>query len=322
MARRHLASLCVLSAALLSAVSSCGGAAHEERRRVGVTGLAGTGPTESPAPGGPSLATWLWESAPILDEKERETFFAFAKEEKVGEAFVHAAARFEDAESFGRLVAFVEQAEKRRIAVTLTAGEAGWALAEQHERALQKLSFVTRVRDALKAKGVNWKARVQFDIEPYTLPLWQSERAALVDSYVRLLSELRASASSSDIELWLVVPFWFDHHPSPDADTTLLDAVVAKSDGIVVMAYRNEGSAIADLVGEELRAATAQNRRLVVAVETTCVKPDRITFCGMERAALRESLRFVDAQLSKSAAYRGLAVHDYEAFRELGRGGQ
>ena len=79
--------------------------------------------------------------------------------------------------------------------------------------------------------------------------------------------------------------FWF---PTYEADGKTLDRVaIEESDGVVVMAYRNNSKDVQALAAPILAHAAELKKRVTVAIETECVEPNYVTFAVSPRVSSR-----------------------------------
>ncbi len=109
--------------------------------------------------------------------------------------------------------------------------------------------------------------------------------------------------------------FWF---PTYEADGKTLDRVaIEESDGVVVMAYRNNSKDVQALAAPILAHAAELKKRVTVAIETECVEPNYVTFCGQSASELAQAMGAIESGLRGSPAYAGLAVHSSASWKRL-----
>ena len=85
------------------------------------------------------------------------------------------------------------------------------------------------------------------------------------------------------------------------------------------MAYRNREGDVQSLAAPLLARAAKRGRPVVVAVETMCIDPPRVSFCGQTPAELASALDHLSLSLRSSPAFAGLAVHNYASWAQLER---
>jgi hypothetical protein len=265
--------------------------------------------------GADGRATWVWDEATVLGAAARDDLLAFARAEGIGVLFVQEAAGYEQGAGFEALAALVEGASRQGASVTLVGGDPSWALAAHHDDALRFVARAQRIEARLAARGLPRSGRVLFDVEPYLLPEWRTAAEASRAAYAELLRQVADAGRAAGLGVWHTIPFWF---PTIDAGGRSLDEVVLEqSSGIVVMAYRNRPNDVEALAGPILARAARQGRPVIVAVETMCIDPPHVTFCGQTAAAFRAALEQIALGLRGSTAFAGLAVHKYASWAAL-----
>ena len=194
-------------------------------------------------------------------------------------------------------------------AIVLVAGDPAWAQPTHQAEALAAVQRAARLDARLAARGLARTGRILFDIEPYLLPSWRAAPDWTAAEYDRLLAALRRASHEAGLQVWHTIPFWY--RTITVAGQSLEDRVLAASDGVVVMAYRNRAADVQALAAPVLERGARQGRQVLVAVETTCVDPPQVSFCGRLGGELAQALDRVAAELRHSPAFAGLAVHSY-----------
>jgi len=198
-----------------------------------------------------------------------------------------------------RLRELKRRCDEAGITLDALGGEPAWAI--DHAAALDW-------RDAVDRLGLFHGKHL--DVEPYLLPAWTTDRAAIVRSFLELLDRMGGSGP-----LEVDIPFWYGD---------LAGDVLARVDAVTVMSYRDTASAIIEVGSDTLGRATKPVR---LAAETRPT-PDcaRCSFHGTSQrhlaAVLAETERAVRAAQAPRAArrfpaYAGIAIHDYAAWSAL-----
>ena len=286
----------------------------------GALGLACAGhaavrTTEAPskraaAPGG--RATWVWDEATVQDVAARRRLLDFARQRGIDTLFVHAGPNYDAAQGFAALAALVEGAAKQGASIVLVGGDPAWSLAEHRGEAAEFVARAGRLEARLAAGGLPRAGRVLLDVEPYLRPEWRAAREQAVASYVELLRAARAAGRSASLEVWQTIPFWF-----PEvlvAGQPLTAIVLDESAGVVVMAYRNRADDVRALAAPILEEGARRGRPVIVAVETMCIDPPRVTFCGQTGRQLGTALDGLERAFRSAPAFAGLAVHKYASW--------
>lgn len=267
-----------------------------EVKRLIVAAMAvGALATALPASASAPRALWVWEgpTPAAIDAAEADGFDTL---------FVHTPPGFE-ASSY---IDFVGRAHDSGIAVYAMAGDPAWAT----ERNAWK-NWVEEVEESGLFDGA------VADVEPYLLPQWSdASQRRLIASYLRELD--RANGSAGSLDLIVTVPFWWDLPEFDRKGESLVERVLARSDGLVVMAYRDHAlgaDGIVEHAATEVSAAAAAGKTAWVGIETADVGLDKVTFYEEGRAVLAAELTTVDAQFG--GGYSGVAVHHFGSWVTL-----
>jgi hypothetical protein len=161
---------------------------------------------------------------------------------------------------------------------------------------------------------------IHVDIEPYTTPAWQTQRAKVVKKYLATYDSLAAAAGQTPIEA--DIPFWFDEIPANGS--TLDREVMRRTDGVAVMAYRNLASGpdgTIALAAKEVTAGAALGVPVRIGQETNPLGTDpsetKQTFAGQTRTQMEVQLAAVTSAFHGSPGFAGLAIHDSRGYAAL-----
>jgi hypothetical protein len=197
----------------------------------------------------------------------------------------------------------------------LVGGDPAWSLPDRRNDAIAFVGRAGELEARLAAAGLPRAGRVLLDVEPYLLPGWRTAREQTTASYLELLRAVRAAGRAASLEVWQTIPFWFPELQS--AGQPLTGLVLDESAGVVVMAYRNRAEDVRALAGPILDEGARRGRPVIVAVETTCVDPPRVTFCGQTGRELRAALDVLARAFRPAPAFAGIAVHKYDSWATL-----
>lgn len=240
-------------------------------------------------------AVWIWDEPASVD-------VAAVAAEGFSAIYLWAPPGFSADPSFAE---FVDEADGHGMTVLAVGGDPAWAADPSAWR-----SWAREVdKSDLFAGAV-------LDVEPYLHPDWTGDRASLSRTYLQGMSR---AARELDSPMWVAVPFWFDEVGYRNG--TLLDQVLRRADGIVVLAYRDHAlgvDGILELSSEEIAEAQNRNTDVVIGVETGPVSPEKVTFHEEGRQALEAELAIVRAELAGSPSFAGVAVHHWAALQTLG----
>ncbi|GGS86512.1 hypothetical protein GCM10010156_51310 [Planobispora rosea] len=279
----------------------------------GVTAvLAPLGGCAAPAP---VRAMWLWHPA------DPAAVVEWATAQQVSEIFAYVPEELTAAER-ARLATLKKNADAAGIKLAALGGAPEWAL--DHAAALSWLRT---------AMGTGLFHAAHVDVEPYHLPAWRTDRAGTVASFTALLTGLR-DADPRPLEA--DVPFWYHTVPAAPSGAdpansagspttggsgTLADEVLARTDAVTVMSYRDTATgpgSIMEISADMLRRGERAGRPVRLGAETLRL-PDcpHCTFHGKGRAAMDAALAEVDAAAAGYPSFAGIAVHDYTAWTAL-----
>jgi len=238
-------------------------------------------------------ALWVWDG-PVdqaIDVAESDGFDVL---------FVYAPPGFDPAPYRD----FVNRAASLGIEVYAMGGDPSWAT---DKRVWQ--DWVAEVEAAAIFDGA------VADVEPYLLPEWSEpgSQQKLINKYLHRLNDARRQAVS--IDLIAAVPFWWDLAEFDRRGESLVERVVDRSDGLVVMAYRDHAAGadgIIEHASAEVATASAAGKIAWIGVETGDAGLDKVTFAEEGRSYLAGELALVDAEFAGELA--GVAVHHYGAW--------
>jgi hypothetical protein len=251
-------------------------------------------PETSVAPPG-TRAMWLWEREPP------EAVVDWARSNDVTTIFAYYDPRA-DVTDLTRLRALCDGAG---ITLDALGGEPAWTT--DHEAALGW---------ARAAAATGLFRGLHVDVEPYLLPSWDGQRAALVPRLLQLLEDLALVGPPVELD----VPFWL---PTVQVGgENLADAVLARVDGVTVMSYRNTatgGNSMLGVAEDLLRRAGKAAKPARLGAETQALGDCAYcTFHGGTGSAMRATLSAVDRAAQRYAAFEGIAVHQYDTWMALG----
>lgn len=278
-------------AGLVSAILMTAAAALPGASSAGSAGL-----TAAPAN---TRAMWLWDTQPATQ------VITWATRQNVSEIFVHVPSSVLTDGGLAGLQELKERAVARRIKLRALGGEPGWV--DNHAAALawQRTVVSTGLFDG-----------IHLDVEPYLVSGWITDPPATQAAYLRLLDRMRAA---STLQLEADVPFWFGEYTV--GRKNLADEVLRRVNAVTVMSYRDTATGPNSMLAvsqDWLARGMASGKRVRLAAETGPL-PDCLhcTFQEEGADALTKELAKVDTATRRAAAFGGIAVHHYGAWRTL-----
>lgn len=259
------------------------------------------GPTSAATPG---RAMWVWT------EPDPQALVDFAEAHGVDTLFVAVDRDVATSGDLPRLRRLAGLAAGAGIRLQALGGDPAWTTDHTSALAWQRAAVSTGLFSG-----------VHVDVEPYALSGWSrpKTRARLVSSYLHLLDTLHQDLAGTGLGLEADVPFWCGTIAS--GRSTLADRLLRRVDGVSVMSYRDRATgadSITDIGADMLARAALAGVPARLGAETNPL-PDcaGCTFFEEGAAALDTALAQVDATESGAPAYAGMAVEDYDGWRDL-----
>lgn len=200
-------------------------------------------------------ATWVWKAADW--QGDGAALVAWAQRERLGELFIAVPQDERGITAAAALSSFVAKAHAAGITVWSVDGDPHMVLVQEQRNAVRHAAayaaYNARVPAAARLDGV------QFDVEPYLLPGYDSESAEWDSRYLKLAQALRKALGKLRLEL--VVPYWW----APKQP--LLDGLAKTADGLVVMNYRTDPGEIYRFAVPWLDWAARHGKRTRIALE-------------------------------------------------------
>jgi hypothetical protein len=249
-------------------------------------------------------ATWLWNPWMIVNDEEGTLDFLESKE--LNKVYLQVD-RDIPASIYQN---FIEKSSAKGMEIYALDGAPGWAAPKGYINQDQLMAWLgSYQKEALPQQKFSG---VHLDVEPYLYSGWNSKRAATVKSYQALLLRAKNSAENLNLPLEADMPFWFDEisYNNIYGKGLLAEWVIAGTDGVTIMAYRDSADLITDFVSREIEWAGRYSKRLVVGVETgETSEGDAISFFEEGEIYMNDQLGKVKAYYENQAGFGGTAVH-------------
>jgi hypothetical protein len=255
---------------------------------------------------------WVWDGNVAYDLDAERRFFALLDTLPVAGVFL----AFTPAEREVFLVRhpeiarqFLSRCHARGVRVHFLLSENTWVYPARR-------SGFHRARNELarfQAEGppVERFDALHLDVEPHALPEWDDPeiRPTLAAGLVELLAEARLPG----LGLVADVPFWYD--AVDHGDGSLLEAVLARTDGVAVMDYRTDPQAFLEGVAAEQQRAAALGKSLLAGVSVEPTLPDRAAWRSWP--ALRSFFGRMRPRLVERGRFDGFSIQGYREFLAL-----
>ncbi|MBI5441568.1 MAG: hypothetical protein HY900_10215 [Deltaproteobacteria bacterium] len=240
----------------------------------------------------PPRAVYVWGGAEAVGQPE--DFLRFCEAKGIEQALLSPAGK-PIAVRDEKWRALLLAAKNRGVKLALLLGENKWVVADRRAGLYARLKEL----EGLQAETEAPFQTLHLDVEPHALPEWGDHAAALTESYLSMIEDVRTRLSgfARTLRLEVSVPSWFSKHLGGEG-LRRLGAVV---DRTVVMTY-----------------GTNRPARIVAALEPWAGLPsvglalraaDFGTEAELERVVREVSLR--------EPWIRSLTLHDLKGWREL-----
>jgi hypothetical protein len=239
----------------------------------------------------PARAMWVWDKPGVA------ALVDFATSNGVSQLFVHVPA----SPGLAWYTNLRNQTRAAGISVQALGSETWWIDSPEAAVAWQSEVLATGLFDG-----------VHLDIEPWLHPDWNTDRPALLGRYLHLLDVMADSPAPVELD----ISFWLHEITAPGGGR-LDHAVLERVDAVTVMSYRDTATgpdSISGLGATALAAAAAAGKPARLAVETNDLGSTPVdqkqTFFGERRTRMVSVLAQVDAAVSGTSSYAGIAIHD------------
>ena len=257
-------------------------------------------------------ATWLWN--PWMLVEDEAAVLAFLENKNVNKVYV----QIDRDIPKNTYRSFITQAHARGIAVFALDGAPSWVAPKGYTNQNMLMNWLGNYQSG-STEQADFDG-IHLDVEPYLYSGWNSNRAATVKSYQSLLQRAAVSSAQLNLPLEADMPFWFDEIPYNNTfgNGLLAEWVIANTDGVTLMAYRDSAPMIIEIVKNEIAMAEKYGKHVVVGVETGVTDEGSIiTFAEEGEAFMNLQLAEVAAHYSAYPAYEGIAIHHVGSWMTL-----
>ena len=261
---------------------------------------------------------WIWGNEAPTSLAGRATLFDFADKKGIGTFYVDAGGLMGGNKA--ALITFLKASHERGFAVELLFGAPQWALAANHATPVNFAKETVNLLQLLKAEGAAYPTSIQMDVEPYSLPLWETDKATVANDLIDMYVKLKAALKGTPVGVTACIPRWFDTHPIlREGKTRLLcDWIADATDRLTLMDYVDNAKGIVDGADHEVAYADSMGKEVVIGVETMPgLDPETVSFSEEGEAVMEAALTQVVARFGADNSYFGMAVHHYGTYPTL-----
>jgi hypothetical protein len=277
-------------------------------------------------------AIWTWEPASyaMLERPaEADEAIAFLQAKSVRTLFLYA-----DAFHARSIIANEPQRYRQLIAKLHGAGMRVYALLGsgylKTERYVlpghraEALAMFQRVLDYnAKAAPAERFDGINLDIEPHILDEWDTQKMALLHTFIDLSADFMAlkAKSGQALQVGPAIPFWWDNIPIAWRGRTraMSEHVQDIYDYVALMDYRDHAGGPDGIVShgeDELRYAARAGKQVLIGIETTPNDIDKVSFNHLKEADMERELALSEQAFAASPAFGGFVLHHYAGYRK------
>lgn len=257
-------------------------------------------------------STWIWNPW-ILVDNEINTL-EFLETKQINKVYLQI-----DYEISKKVYqSFIEKATAKDIQIYALAGESYWITENGIEYQNQLMDWLEHYQH--EATDVQRFLGIHLDIEPYDTTLWTTKQTTAIQTYQQLVVQAKKKAQSFNLPLQLDIPFWYDEisYDTKYGNGILSEWLIDHSDGVTIMAYRDNSQEIIKIAKNEIEYAKQMNKKVVVGVETLESKEgDSVSFSEEGEAYMNRQLSKVQKYFSKKTSFKGIAIHHLESWMEM-----
>ncbi|EON74294.1 hypothetical protein [Lysinibacillus sphaericus] len=257
-------------------------------------------------------STWIWNPW-ILVDNEIDTL-QFLENKQINKVYLQI--DYEISRSVYQN--FIEKATAKNILIYALAGETYWITENGMEYQNQLMDWLELYqREATEAQRF---LGIHLDIEPYDTNIWSTKQTIAIQTYQQLVIHAKKKARPLKLTLELDIPFWYDEisYETKYGKGILSEWLINYSDGVTIMAYRDNSQDIIQIVKNEIEYAKRMDKKVVVGVETLkSAEGDLVSFSEEGEAYMDRQLKKVQKHFLKKQSFKGIAIHHLESWMEM-----
>ncbi|MDR1911697.1 MAG: hypothetical protein LBQ52_05050 [Helicobacteraceae bacterium] len=245
----------------------------------------------------PIRGVWWWDSDLILDDR----YLEFAANNDINEIYLSTT-------NFGKVTGdFIEKARSKGIKVFLLEGD--YSDIENDKGILRIIDNFLEYQDT--APNDRQFAGIHLDIEPHQHIDFAAQRSEILKDYLDLIIRL-----SDKLPIDIDIPFWFDDEIEyKGKNVALYYALIDRADRTFIMSYRDSALEMYNESKEEIEAAKALNKTIILGAETYSQEGDKVSY-------MEEGKRYMYNELNKLKDYIsypsiGVSIHQIKTWYDL-----
>ncbi|MFC0523388.1 poly-gamma-glutamate hydrolase family protein [Pontibacillus salicampi] len=251
---------------------------------------------------------WIWKEEPIHQAEETVTFLS---EQGVQNVYVHFKPNLGEG-----YPSFIKKATQAGMKVHALIGSPKWGLAAYTADAKKRIDLVQQYNDSVPAN--EQFVGIHFDVEPYTLDVWDQDREKVVNEWLQSTKEYTSYAKAFGYEVGAALPFWLDNEKVTSIHDHFYKEMMDLHDYVSLMSYRDQAlgtNSITSISDQEILYANSP--KVELGVELLPYEVENVTFDGKSNKELEQEVALVRKHYldQKAQGFKGITIHSYTAWR-------
>ena len=263
-------------------------------------------------------AMWVWKTDPVNNSTARQALSEFCANTAVKTIYLYIGEFPDNKGSVERLGQFLKEYHAKGIKVEALTGNPMWALSDNHHLAIE---WIKPFLEYNKSKPADEMIDgIAFDVEPYLITEWNTNKEAVKTQYISLLKKCRSliDGYKQEFRLGVAIPMFFDIEEGGEFEKRILSLV----DYAALMDYYDDSVSIINNAVTHLKIADEMNKKLVIGIETQDLISmkqglSRNTFFEEGWKDMEKQLDKAYKKMRKHRSFEGFAIHCYESYRLL-----
>lgn len=262
-------------------------------------------------------ATWIWNAKLISSEKN--DIIEFTKQNGINLIYLHIDQKSIPQQEYR---SFIKEAGAAGIQVDALAGDPLWSLTDNQQSITTLVGWVQDYNQSVN-KDERFSG-IHADIEFYTLAHWNDNKEDITQQWMTNMEHLISETKKDqNLKVSTDVPFWINEILIPGTTESLTNWLVDKFDHIMLMSYRDQAegtNSILEIVDPIFKEADSKGKKVVVGVNLLkSSEGNGTTFYEEGLDEMEHQLSILKEKLTTYRLYAGIAIHDYESWRELAK---
>lgn len=231
-------------------------------------------------------SSWLWDAGIVSRPEELPAFSDFLSDSHFDRIYL----QIDPAIDMAEYEVFIAALYQREIRVYALNGAPEWVYSEHRAELDDFLDWVERYQAGCTQEGRF--AGIHADIEPQSLPEWETRQEFLILCMQETLSHMQNRSEELQLELTSDIPYWFDgcRYNNAYGAGNLMEWMITQIDRVTVMAYRDSSDEMIKSIAGTMSIAKRYDKEIEIAAEAGPVDEENVSFYGQPREAVREAL--------------------------------